>query len=72
MPSTRIPHWAEQQIDQADAALLEQWLEKLLDADSLEDVLIVAANIINSPKRKSGNPREHAQYVSDNVRRTDY
>jgi len=33
-----LPDWAEQQIAQADAASLEQWAEKLLDADSLESI----------------------------------
>ena len=33
-----LPQWAEQHIAQADAALLEQWTTKLLDADHLEAV----------------------------------
>lgn len=33
-----IPEWAKQNIDHADAAQLEQWAAKLLNASNLEDV----------------------------------
>lgn len=33
-----LPDWVEQRMAQADAALLDQWVENLLDANSLEDV----------------------------------
>ena len=32
------PNWAERQIAQADAALLDQWIENLLDAENLETI----------------------------------
>ncbi|MCI0506159.1 MAG: Rpn family recombination-promoting nuclease/putative transposase [Gammaproteobacteria bacterium] len=33
-----LPEWAEQRIAQADAATLDRWVERLLAANSLEDV----------------------------------
>ena len=33
-----LPAWAEQQLDTADAATLEQWGLRLLEATSMEDM----------------------------------
>lgn len=37
-----LPAWAEQQLDTADAATLEQWGERLLEATALEEVFRTA------------------------------
>ena len=33
-----LPDWAEQRVAQANSALLDQWIENLFDADSLENI----------------------------------
>ncbi len=34
-----LPSWAEQRLDQAGEAELESWADRVLDAQTLEDVL---------------------------------
>jgi hypothetical protein len=34
-----LPHWAAEKIEAADLATLERWCIRIMDAESLEDVL---------------------------------